>query len=258
MILEDKVFVLIDNLKINYEEEGNGKPLILLHGWKNDLEIWNGIVPLLNDYRVIRLDLPGFGKSDLPPRAWNVSDYAVFLNKFLEKLNIPKIVLIGHSFGGRIVIKFSVLYPEKVSKLTLVDSGGVRLKNLRKFFAFILAKLGKVFWLLPFIREKRDEIREKFYKALKAKDYLEKNRILRETFLKVIKEDLRGESQQIKIPTLIIWGGKDFITLLKEGKILKQSIKNSRLEIIKDATHWPFLEKEKEFLEILRRFLENK
>ena len=258
MILENKMFVLIDNLKINYEEEGKGEPLVLLHGWKNDLEIWQPIVPFLSNYRIVRLDLPGFGKSDLPPRAWNVSDYAEFLNKFLEKLNVSEIILVGHSFGGRIAIKFSVLYQKKAAKLILVDSGGIRLKSFRKFFAFILAKLGKVFWLLPFIGEKRDEIREKFYKALKAKDYLEKSQILRETFLKVIKEDLREESQQIKIPTLIIWGEKDFITLPKEGKILNRFIRNSRLEIIKDATHWPFLEKEKEFLEILRRFLENK
>lgn len=247
------MFVLIDNLKINYKEEGSGEPLVLLHGWKNDLEIWNPIAPFLNNYRIIRLDLPGFGESDSPSEAWDVSDYAEFLNKFLEKLDISKIILVGHSFGGRVAIKFSVLHPEKVFKLILVDSGGVRLKPIKRFFAFILAKLGKVLIFLPFI--KIEEIKEKFYKAIKAGDYLEKNPVLKQTFLKVIAEDLREEAKKIRVPTLIIWGERDIITSLEEAKILQQSIPKSQLEIIKDVGHLSFLEKEKEFLDILRNFL---
>ncbi len=257
MILEDKMFVLIDNLKINYEEEGKGEPLVLLHGWKNDLEIWNPIVSFLNNYRIIRLDLPGFGKSDFTSEVWDISDYAKFLNKFLEKLEISKTTLIGHSFGGRIAIKFSVLYPDKILKLVLVDSGGIRLKSFRRFLAFILAKLGKIVWLFPLVRLKKDELRQKFYRAIKANDYLESNLILKKTFLKIIAEDLRDEAKKINLPTLIIWGEKDLITSPKEGRLLANSIKNSRLVLIKDAGHWPFIEKTQDFLNILRVFLNN-
>ncbi len=251
------MFVLIDNLKINYEEEGDGETLILLHGWKNDLEIWNSIAPSLNSYRVIRLDLPGFGKSDSPSEAWDVSDYAIFLSEFLKKLETSKITVIGHSFGGRIGIKFSVLYPDKISKLVLVDSGGIRLKSVRRLFAFILAKLGKIIWLFPLVRFNKEELRRKFYKAINANDYLEQNQILKKTFLKIISEDLRIEAKKIKIPTLIIWGEKDLITSLKEGRILANSIKNSQLIAIKDAGHWPFVEKTQDFIGILCKFLKN-
>lgn len=252
--------ILIDNLKINYREENiqNEKVIVLLHGWKVDLEIWESVATALNDYRIVRLDLPGFGKSDTPFKAWDVSDYAEFLKEFLKKLEIPKIVLIGHSFGGRVAIKFSVSYPEKVSKLILVDSGGVRLKSFRNFFAFILAKSGKIFFLLPLIRAKRNEYKERFYKAIKAGDYLEQNPVLKKTFLKIIAEDLRKEAEKIKMPVLIIWGEKDLITPLNEGCLLANRAKNSRLAIIKGAGHFPFLDKKEEFLNILTDFMRTK
>ncbi len=249
------MFVLVDNLKINYEESGQGNALLLLHGWKNDLTIWNEITLLLNNYRIIRLDLPGFGKSDLPPQSWNISNYAEFLNKFLEKLNVSKTILMGHSFGGRIVIKFGVLYPDKISKLVLVDSGGIRLKSFRRFFIFILAKLGKIFWLFPLLRLKKDEWRKKFYEAIKVGDYLEPSQILKKTFLKIIAEDLRNEAKKINLPTLIVWGEKDLITPLNEGYLLASSIKTSRLIPIKDASHWPFIDKKEDFIKILTNFL---
>lgn len=237
------MFVLVNNLKINYEEIGNGEPLILLHGWKNDLMVWNSITLTLGSYRVIAIDLPGFGKSDFPSRPWAVKDYAEFLKAFLDKIEISKTNLIGHSFGGRVAIKFSVLFPEKVSKLVLIDSGGIRLKSVKKILALILAKLGKIFWQLPFLRKKINVVRRSFYKALQVGDYLENNSVMKDTFLKIIEEDLREEAKKIKIPTLIVWGEKDLITILKEAEILNKCISDSRLGIVKNYGHWPFIEK---------------
>lgn len=248
------MFVLVNGLRINYEENGSeksGESLVLLHGWKNDLEIWQSITPFLANYHLIKLDLPGFGRSDFMPEAWNVSDYAKLLNNFFEKLGISKATLIGHSFGGRIAVKFGVLYPNKVSKLVLIDAGGVRLKSFKKFAALILAKLGKIIWLIPPIRLKKDELRRKFYESIKANDYLEPNPILKKTLLKIIEEDLRNDAKKINSPTLIIWGEKDLITSRKEGLLLADSVKNSRLIFIKDAGHWPFAEKTREFVKIL-------
>lgn len=252
------MFVLINGLKINYEESGSeksGESLVLLHGWKNDLEIWQSITPFLINYHVIKLDLPGFGKSDFMPEAWNVSDYAKFLNNFFEKLGISKTTLIGHSFGGRIAVKFGVLYPNKASKLVLIDSGGVRLKSFRRLAALLLTKLGKIIWLFPLIRLKKNELRQKFYEAIKANDYLEPNPILKKTLLKIIEEDLRNDAKKINSPTLIIWGEKDLITSRKEGLLLADSVKNSRLIFIKDAGHWPFIEKTPDFIKILTDFI---
>lgn len=252
------MFVLVNGLRINYEESGSeksGEPLVLLHGWKNDLEIWRSVIPFLSNYRLVRLDLPGFGKSDFMPKAWNVSDYAKFLNDFLEKLGISMPVLIGHSFGGRIAVKFSVLYPNKISKLILIGSGGVRLKSFRRFAALLLAKLGKIIWLFPPIRLKKNELRRKFYKAIKANDYLEPNPILKKTLLKIIEEDLRNDAKKINSPTLIVWGEKDLITSRKEGLLLADSVKNSRLIFIKNAGHWPFIEKTPDFIKILTDFI---
>lgn len=252
------MFVLVNGLKINYEESGlekSGEALVLLHGWKNDLEIWQSVMPFLENYRLVRLDLPGFGKSDFMQEAWDVSDYAKFLNDFLKKLGISKPVLVGHSFGGRIAIKFGVLYPNKISKLVLVDSGGVRLKYARRFAFLILAKLGKIIWPFPLIKLKKDALRKKFYAAIKANDYWEPNPILKKTLLKIIAEDLRNEAKKINSPTLIVWGEKDLITSRKEGLLLANSIKNSRLTFIKDAGHWPFIEKTREFAKILIDFI---
>ena len=101
----------VDGIKINYLDEGEGKTVLLLHGWGCSIHTMMPIFNILkDDFRVIIPDLPGFGESDIPERPWNSYDYAACINTFLKKLKIRDIILFGHSHGGRISIILASRY----------------------------------------------------------------------------------------------------------------------------------------------------
>ena len=123
------MYYIHNNLNVYYEKLGRGKEIILLHGWAANNNIYKKIVDrLVSKYSVYLIDLPGFGKSIDLDKEYTLDDYVLFLKKFIETLKIDNPILIGHSFGGRIAIKFSSLY--KVNKLILVDSAGIRHRSM--------------------------------------------------------------------------------------------------------------------------------
>ena len=100
--------ITIDNLNINFQVYGSGKPLIVLHGWGDRSDTWyNFAQALSNTYQVFLIDLPGFGSSDAPPVPWGVEEYSQVITKFIEELDIEAPVLLGHSHGGRIACKIA-------------------------------------------------------------------------------------------------------------------------------------------------------
>jgi pimeloyl-ACP methyl ester carboxylesterase len=154
--------IQINGLDINYKIIGDGKiPVVLLHGWgvSSDkyLELIKILYSILNtQYSILIPDLPGFGKSNEPNENWNLDDYVEFVDEFIKKAsrkggfelvkNIlkkmqdgstgllsqwsqqTKPILIGHSFGGRIAIKYAAKYPEKIDKLILTGAAGIKHK----------------------------------------------------------------------------------------------------------------------------------
>ena len=136
----------INNLNISYQVAGEGDRVVLLHGWGSEATSFQPVFEwLAQSHKVYALDLPGFGKSQLPHIPWNTSDYAQFIIAFLDKFDIPKAHFIGHSFGGRISIIVSAEYPEKVDKLILVDSAGIRPRRTAKYYLRVgMAKISKL------------------------------------------------------------------------------------------------------------------
>ena len=96
----------INGLNINYIIKGEGKPVVLLHGWGSNISLFSSMTELISKkYKVITMDLPGFGKSDEPKTPWSVDNYVDFVIDFLSELGITEAIFLGHSFGGRIIIK---------------------------------------------------------------------------------------------------------------------------------------------------------
>lgn len=123
------VFLLqttVDSLKINYMDKGSGELVVLLHGWGSNIELFENMSELLaRKYHVIAPDMPGFGLSDEPEEPWRVDDYVDFVLKFLEPFAPEKVTFLGHSFGGRVIIKMaSRKLPFEIEKVILVDSAG--------------------------------------------------------------------------------------------------------------------------------------
>jgi len=137
--------ILINGIKVNYKIAGEGPAILVLHGWGGSSDSWLAFQGILAEkgYKVVVLDFPGFGKSVTPPQPWNLDDYTSFVLDFAEKLGLEQFFLVGHSFGGRISIKFVIKHPQKVKKLILCDSAGVKPKpGLKTLIIFWLARLG--------------------------------------------------------------------------------------------------------------------
>ena len=99
--------ILINNIKVNYIDEGKGTPVLFLQGWGTNIDLYYRVFDKIKQkHRIIAMDFPGFGKTPEPDSAWNVDNYVDFLENFIEKMKLKKIVLMGHSFGGRVIIKF--------------------------------------------------------------------------------------------------------------------------------------------------------
>ncbi len=240
---------IIRGLDIKYYQTADfdkDDAVVFLHGWGSEASHFHKIFEQCKS--AVAIDLPGFGKSEIPSIAWSLDDYANFVEDFLRKLEIKNPIIVGHSFGGSIGIKYCA-GGNDAKKLILIGSAGIRRKTVKKYGLFIIAKILGLILSLPGTRILRDNLREWFYKKIGSEDYINAGS-LAETFSKVISEDLRNDMKKIHVPTVLIWGANDRDTPLEDGKIMEQLIPNSRLYIVPDAGHYVFLDDEQKFSEI--------
>jgi pimeloyl-ACP methyl ester carboxylesterase len=259
-MIEEKE-ILIDNLKINYKIAGQGPAILILHGWGGSSDSWLKVQEILAKagFKVICPDFPGFGKSKTPLERWGVGDYANFVNNFIKKTcgePAEPFFLLGHSFGGRVAIKFSVLWPEKIKSLILCDSSGIKQKlGFREKLIFQISKLGNAIFTPTPLRRFKDKAKNLFYIFLRHRDYAKADGMMREILKKVIAEDLLDDLPQIKMRTLIIWGESDKLVPVKYAHIFKEKIKNSELKILPKIGHSPHLEIPEKLAKIIIQFL---
>jgi len=233
--------------------------VLILHGWGSSSASWVEVKTILenNGFSVFTPDLPGFGKNKPPSSAWGVDDYVNWTLKFIEEKNLGRIFLLGHSFGGRIAIKLAAKYPEKLASLILVSGAGI--KHQKTFWqrtVFYLAKIGGAIYILTFLPSVRRFIRKFFYRYIvRRKDYFEANGVMRETFSKVIDEDLTPFLNQINVPTLLVWGEKDKMTPLTDAYLMTNEIKSSILKIIPGNGHALNLDAPQKLTEAILKFL---
>jgi pimeloyl-ACP methyl ester carboxylesterase len=259
MIEEKKISV--DNLEVNYKIAGEGFPFLILHGWGGSSNSWVNVQKILANqgYQVIALDLPGFGKTPSPETPWGVNDYTNFVLKFVDKLDFKKIILLGHSFGGRMAIKFSRYYPEKVESLILCASAGVKIPAtfLQKVI-YVLARTGNFLFSPKLLRRFKDVARNFFYTIIRQRDYKRAKGTMRETFKKIVTDDLVLDLPEIKARTLIVWGERDKAVPTEAAYLIKEKVPNSILEFIPGVTHTPNLEAPEKLSAVILNFLKNK
>ena len=246
-------FIEINNLKIAYQVEGTGVPIVLLHGWGAEANTFSRVFDWLSrSYQVYALDLPGFGLSEIPLTAWDASDYAKFLSAFFHKLNINKAHLIGHSYGGRISIVMAAEEPEKIDKLILVDSAGIIPPRTAKYYIRIsLAKIGR---LMRHCGMLGNRLADNIAQKVGSKDYREAGP-MRATMVKSVNQNLRPLLPKIQASTLLIWGENDTDTPISSGRTMEKEIPDAGLVILKDAGHFSYLDQLPQFCEIVDNFL---
>ncbi|MSR68709.1 alpha/beta hydrolase [Candidatus Saccharibacteria bacterium] len=233
------VKVILQNLSIEYVETGEGRVLLFLHGWGDSLQSFDLLAnDLSKKYHIVRLDLPGFGKSELPLNAWFVEDYAEFVSAFCKKLSIEPYGIVGHSLGGRIAIKLCSLRLLHPKKLILLASAGIRESGSARNRLYAgVSKVGKAALSIPGLRRYQKTAKNKLYKQVGNSDYLQSGE-LKQTFMNIINEDLQSDASKIHEPTLLIYGKDDIETPVKTGEQLKKAIPDSSLEIIPNGGHF--------------------
>lgn len=249
--------VIVDDLLVNYEDEGKGKTVLMLHGWGTDMNSFTDLAERLQKkHRVVRLDFPGFGGSDKPRSGWTVGDYARFTRDFIEKLDLDVYALIAHSFGGRVTIKGVAEKELNPEKIILMGSAGIKPEMTAKKVAYqMAAKTGKAITSIPGLGRFRSGLQRRLYGSAGASDYLATSSVMRQVFINAIDEDLKRYAAQITKPSLLIWGEDDDSTPISDGKTLHQLIKKSELKVVPKAGHYVFLDEPETVTKKIEEFL---
>lgn len=251
------MYINIDGLNIEYTEQGSGIPVLLLHGWNSSFDVYKGIMSALSDRcRLVAVNFPGCGNSDTMENPWKLEDYCDFVLKFMKAVNLENPILIGHSHGGRTILKMAAEGMVNPPKIVLLDSAGLIPK--KSFKQKFRAKSFKVIkWTLtrPIIKNYSEGLLEKARNHYGSADYNAAPLVLRQTMVSLVNTDLRNIISNIKCPTLLIWGENDTATPLSDAKIIESLIPDAGLCVIKGTGHYSFCENPYQAHAILRSFI---
>lgn len=254
-------FVTIDGNRIHYRDEGRGEVIVLLHGTASSLHTWDQWTSGLTDrYRVIRMDLPGFGLTG-PDRnhRYEVSDDVNFLSEFLLQLNIPQAHFVGSSLGGRIAWQYALDYPDQVTSLTLMNALGYPQASWPPAI-----EMGQ--W--PIVDTLMEHVSPRFMYEIGLKEvyfdpaivddslvnrYFELSRYPGNlaAFPRRVKARLDRDSSlisKIRVPTLILWGESDLYFPVANAHRFKDDIPNAKLHTFLNVGHLPMEEVPQESL----------
>lgn len=252
--------IQINDLKINYIKEGpdTKTTILFLHGWGTNAESFRPVInEMAKKFTTYAIDFPGFGSSQQPPTTYEVEDYSKIVLEFINKLNLENVVLVGHSFGGRVIIKLVGKLGYKPKKIILVDSAGIKPKRTLKYKIKVgVFKFAKKIAMILLGKKKGQEIIDKYRSKAGSKDYNNADSVMKEVFKNVVNEDLTEYLPNIKSPTLLIWGELDQDTPLSDAQKMEQLIDNAGLVVIKGAGHFSFLNNLPYFLVVVNKFLE--
>ena len=251
-------FIDLDGQLVHLRDVGprdDPEPLVLVHGTSDSLHTWEGWVKALSaQHRVISFDLPGFGLTG--PSAsgdYRGDTYARFVLALMDRLQVQRFAIGGNSLGGEVAWRTAWLAPQRVSKLILVDAAGPDFKSESVPIGFLVARLpvlNRAFEALlprPMVvasvrnvygdpSRVSDELVERYYQmALREGN--------RRALVQRLQQNQRGADaeriRELKLPTLILWGGKDKLVPLSVGRQLRQDIAGSELVVFDDLGHVP-------------------
>jgi len=266
---DGEFIALEDGLTLHYYEAGKGEPVVMIHGFSSWAYTWKENMPELSKgYRVLAPDLPGFGFSDRPAGAgYGYELFAGAVEKFLNAKGARRVSLIGNSMGGGVSIRFTLDHPERVRKLVLVDSAGVKMNP----------HLGLTLLGVPGLNSFMSSINNRFFmsRILKRFCFYDGSVVTREkaemyllpfrtrgamaaaaATINSIRPDFSEDDfKKIKAPVLIVWGEKDKIIYPAFATVFHRLIPGSKLVMIPKCGHLPQEEKPEEFNKIVSDFL---
>lgn len=253
--------ITIDGYNINYKISGpaDAPVLVVLQGWGTELSLYDSVAAAVNDvYKVVQFDLPGFGASDEPNEPWNVDAYADFFCSFMETLGIKKAVLLGHSYGGRVIIKLAARdsLPFEIEKIVLVDSAGVMPeRTASQKFKVRLYKIKRTFLMSRPVHAMFPEVIDYWMSKQGSDDYRAASPMMKKCLVMAVNEDLQHLMPSVKQEVLLVWGDLDMDTPISDAHKMEEKMPNAGLVVLEGTDHFSFLYKPVEFRNILRAFL---
>ncbi len=214
--------------------------IVILHGWGLSKKTFAPLSLALQalGYKTVALDMPGFGDEPAPAFAWKLRDYARFVESYLEKHRITQPIFIGHSFGGRVTLKYVQLHPESVPAIILTGTPGFTPVPRKKLMLFIaLAKIGGFVFSLPALNLFSDWVRRWYYYVVGAKEFFRAEGTMGDTFKNIVQEELVSVMETVHVPTLLLWGEYDVIVPSVIAVHMKEVLHNATLHIIPETDH---------------------
>lgn len=239
----------------NYQLTGQGKLIFLLHGWGDSSKgLADLSQALAKNYRVLSVDLPGFGGTQNPKEVWGLDNYSEFIASCFTKLDLKQpYAVIGHSNGGAVAVRALGLKKLQPKRLVLLAASGIRTKQKsRRLILNIIAKTGNIatIWMPERYRK---ALRQSLY-ATAGSDMLVAPE-LEETFKKTVRQDVQNDAANLDLPTLIINGTEDKAVPVQDGQQYKRLIKDSKLEIIDGAGHFVHQDEAQKVEGLIQEFL---
>ena len=237
--------VIINGLEVNYEQYGEGKDILLLHGWGQNIDMMKPLGDnFCNKFRITIIDFPGFGKSEEPKDAWNIEKYSIMLEEFIKKVEIKKPIIMGHSFGGRVSVKYASR--NKVKKVILLSPAlrGHDKKGLK-------TKVLKFLKTVPGIKNLEGWAKN----HIGSRDYKAASPIMKDVLVKTVNEDLSDDARKIKAPVILIYGDMDSEVPEEDTKEYERLIPDCGLILYEGCTHYAYLERLQQTINIIGNFI---
>ncbi|MBI4815123.1 MAG: alpha/beta hydrolase [Deltaproteobacteria bacterium] len=252
---EGSRFVEVEGVRMRIAESGSGPAVILIHGFASSLETWDLVVPALEGYRVVTLDLAGFGYSDRKEGHYYTPEgEARLVLGIMEQLGIESAAIVAHSWGCSVALALALAAPEKVDRLVLYDAW-VYTEQLPSFFHWArLPVVGEVLFALFYDQLADERLSLGFYKPEDVPEALvEKvDEALRRpgTFAAALEasrgqefERLEKKYSKVQAPLLLLWGREDRVSTVPVAERLSSEVRGSRLVIYPRTGHFPMLER---------------
>jgi len=271
---EPSSFVELDGMQVHMRDTGpreDNLPIVLLHGMSSSLHTYEGWqTALQGKHRVISVDLPGFGLTGPSPQGdYRIDAYVRFVLRFLDTLNVKRVILVAHALGGEVAWQTAVLAPERVRKLVLIDSDGYQPSVLSMPLAFQIASMRGLRWVSERILPRslvESSVRSVFGDPAHAtKDkvdrYFELNLRVgnrRALFQRMDQAQFGSNSaliHRVQQPTLVMWGEKDEMISPDQGNLFCRDIPHCQLTTFPGLGHLPQEEDPQATLKVFLAFL---
>ncbi len=270
-------FETVNNIKIHYEESGEGPTVLFIHGFGETLFTWSKIIPVLSrNNHVIAIDLMGFGASDKPTDSslYTIEYQAKLVVQFIRQKNLKNITLVGHSYGGGVTMLATVMLLQDegiIGKLIMI--GGIAYKMpipafiklliipfFSKLALAIISKRRLIKRMLKVAYYHQEKIEQSFISAYARPLHKSRARAALVYTARLIMpdnlDDYTSQYVNITVPALLIWGDRDVVVPIVTGKRLSQDLSGARLEIFQDCGHVPQEEEPEKTLALIDSFLQ--